>query len=151
MKNFLLPYYYKFIGFVLAFTGIVTSILYLKLDLNYKIPVFSIVSIYLETKFFTVFQNNFIDEITLILFIIGFGLIAFSKEKNEKEYFAILREKAIVQAIILNTFLLLFSILFFYGGIFIGVLIFNLFSFFIFYLLFFYLSLKKSNQQTQDI
>ena len=151
MKNFLLPHYYKIIGFVLALIGIVFAVFYLKLDFSFKIPVFAIISVYLETKYFAVFQNNFVDEITLLLLIIGFGLIVFSKEKNEKESFTALREKALVKATLLNAFFLIFSLFFVYGGVFMGIMVFNLFSVFIFYLLFFYLSLKKSKQQTQDL
>ena len=110
MKNFLLPYYYKAIGVILVLIAIVFSVLYLKFDLNYTIPVFAIVSIYLETKFFVISQSNFIDEITLLLFVLGFGLIVFSKEKNEFEFLRILREKALVKATIVNTFINPFNI-----------------------------------------
>ena len=149
MKNFLLPYYYKAIGVILVLIAIVFSVLYLKFDLNYTIPVFAIVSIYLETKFFVISQSNFIDEITLILFVLGFGLIVFSKEKNEFEFLCVLREKALVRATIVNAFIMLFSIIFIYGGGFLGILVLNLFSVFIFYLFFFYVSLKKRNQETR--
>ncbi len=149
MKNFLLPYYYKAIGVIFVLIAIVFSVLYLKFDLNYTIPVFAIVSIYLETKFFVISQSNIIDEITLILFVLGFGLIVFSKEKNEFEFLSVYREKALVKATIVNAFIMLFSIIFIYGGGILGILVLNLFSVFIFYLLFFYVSLKKRNQETR--
>ena len=149
MKNFLFPYYYKAVGVILVLIAIVFSVLYLKFDLNYTIPVFAIVSIYLETKIFVISQSNFIDEITLILFVLGFGLIVFSKEKNEFEFLRVYREKALAKATIVNAFIKLFSIIFIYGGGFLGILVLNLFSVFIFYLLFFYVSLKKRNQETR--
>jgi hypothetical protein len=149
MKKFLLPHYCKTIGTILVLIGIVFSVLYLKFDFNYTTSVFAVLSIYLENQFFVITQTNIIDEITLILFVVGFGLIVFSKEKNEAEYLNALREKAVTNAIIVNTFFILFSILFIYGGGFLGILGFNLFSVFIFYLIFFYLSLKKNNPETQ--
>lgn len=148
MKDFLLPYYYKSIGFITVLIGFIMSILYLKFDLNYTTPVFAIVSIYLETKFFIISQSNIIDEITLLLLVFGFGLIAFSKEKNELEFLCDLRAKALAKATIVNTLIILFSIIFIYGGGFLGIMVINLFSVFIFYLVFFYVSLKKRNQAT---
>ena len=146
MKNFLLPHYCKTIGFILVLFGIVFLVLYLKFDFNYTTSVFAIISIYLENRFFVITQNNIIDEITLILFVIGFGLIVFSKEKNEVEQLNALREKALINAVIVNTFFMLFSIFFIYGGGFLGSIIFNLFSVFIFYLFFFNLSNKKQSK-----
>jgi amino acid transporter len=149
MKKFLLPHYCKTIGTILVLIGIVFSVLCLKFDFNYTTSAFALISIYLENRFFIITQTNIIDEITLILFVVGFGLIVFSKEKNEVEYLNALREKAFINAIIVNTFFILFSILFIYGGGFLGILVFNLFSVFIFYLIFFYLSLKKNKQETE--
>ncbi len=148
MEKFLLPHYCKTIGTILVLIGIVFSVLYLKFDFNYTSSVFAIISIYLENRFFIITQTNIIDEITLILFVVGLSLIVFSKEKNEVDHLNTLREIALTNAIIVNTFFILFSILFIYGGGFLGILVFNLFSVFIFYLIFFYLSFKK-NQETE--
>lgn len=144
MKDFLLPHYYKIIGGIMLLIGIVLAILYLKFDINFTIPVFALVSIFLETKYFVLTKTNSMDEIIMILLLLGLVLLVFSKEKYEKEFFTVLREKALAKACIVNSFFTLFSIIFIYGGGFIGVLIFNLYSVFIFYILFFYLSLKKS-------
>ena len=146
MKNFLLPHYCKTIGIILVLIGIVFLVLYSKFDFNYTTSVFAIISIYLENRFFVITQNNIIDEIILILFVVGFGLIVFSKEKNEVEHLNDLREKALINAVILNTFFMLFSIFFIYGGGFLGSIVFNLFSVFIFYLFFFYLNNKKQSK-----
>lgn len=146
MKNFLLPHYCKTIGVILVLIGVVFLILYLKFDFNYTTAVFAIISIFLKNRFFTMIQTNIIDEITLIFFVVGFGLIVFSKEKKEVEELNALREKALANAIIVNTFFMLFSIIFIYGGGFLGIIVFNLFSVFIFYLLFFYLSNKKQSR-----
>ena len=149
MKHFLLPHYCKNIGVISLITGMVFSILYLKFDFNYTTSVFAVISIYLENRFFIITKTNIIDEITLMLFVVGFALIVFSKEKNEAVYLNALREKALTKAVIVNTFLMLFSIFFIYGGGFLGILVFNAFSVFIFYLIFFYLSLRKSHRENQ--
>ncbi len=146
MKNFLLPHYCKTIGIILVLIGIVFLVLYLKFDFNYTTSVFAIISIYLENRFFVITQNNIIDEIILIFFVVGFCLIVFSKEKNEVEHLNALREKALINAVIVNTFFMLFSIFFIYGGGFLGSIVFNLFSVFIFYLFFFYLNNKKQSK-----
>lgn len=147
MKNFLLPYYFKIIGIGLLLIGIILSVFYLKFDFKYTTSVFALISIYLENRFFVVTQTNIIDELILILFVIGFGLLVFSKEKNEVESHIVLREKAIVKASIANIIFILISIIFIYGGGFLGVLVLNLFTVFVFYLLFFYFSLNKADKK----
>ena len=143
MKNFLLPYHYKFVGGFLASVGIVLAVFYLFFDFCITIPVFAICSIFIETKFFTTFQTNFADELILLLVISGLGLLVFSKEKNESKNLDDLRFKSLRKSIILNTTLVLISILFSYGGAFLAVMVCNLFSVFIFYLIFFHLSKRK--------
>lgn len=143
MKKFLLPYRFKFIGAFLLTIGIILAVLYLFFDYSIIIPVFAICSVFMETKFFVTFQTNFTDELILFFLISGLGLVAFSKEKKETKNLDGLRSNAIGKALIANNILLLFAILFFYGGVFLGVVVFNLFSFFIFYLIFFYLAIRK--------
>lgn len=143
MKNFLLPYHYKFIGGGLAIVGIVLAVFYLFFDFSLTIPVFAICSVFMETKFFTTFQTNFADELILLLVISGLGLVVFSQEKNESKNLDDIRFKSLRKSILLNTILVLFSILFSYGGAFLAVMICNLFSIFIFYLIFFHLSKRK--------
>ncbi len=145
MKNFLLPYRYKLFGTFLASVGIVLAVFYLFFDFSIIIPVFAICSVFMETKFFTSFQTNFADELILLFLIFGLSLVVFSKEKNESDKLDELRFYSLVKSIIVNTFLLLFSILFSYGGGFLAVMVCNLFSFFLFYLFFFHLASRKRN------
>jgi len=144
MKNFLLPYTWKFVGLLLTLCGIVMAGLYIWLDVRIMLPVFAVYSSFLETKIFTSFRTNVADEITLFLLIAGLGLIVFSKEKTETQNLNLARTKAMVKASVANTIFLLFSILFVYGSGFIGVLVINLFSFPIFYLIFFYFLKRKA-------
>jgi len=144
MKNFLLPYTWKFVGLLLTLCGIVMAGLYIWLDVRIMLPVFAVYSSFLETKIFTSFRTNVADEITLLLLIAGLGLIVFSKEKTETQNLNLARTKAMVKASVANTIFLLFSILFVYGSGFIGALVINLFSFPIFYLIFFYFLKRKA-------
>lgn len=144
MKNFLLPYYFKTIGAIFVLIGIVFSVLYVKFNLNYTTSVFAVISIYLENLFFVITKTNIIDEITLVFIVVGFGLMAFSEEKNENERLNAIRAKALTKAVMANTIFMLCSIILIYGGGFIGILVVNLFSVFIFYLTYFYLGVRRN-------
>ena len=106
-------------------------------------PVFAVYSSFLETKMFVTFRTQFADELILLLLITGLALIVFSREKTETEELIKLRADALVKSILINTLLLILSIVFIYGSGFIYVLVFNLFSIFIIYLVFFYLLRRK--------
>ncbi|MBK6963010.1 MAG: hypothetical protein IPH20_03520 [Bacteroidales bacterium] len=138
MNGLLLPYYWKIAGRILALAGIVMLVLYLVFDFRFTMPVFAIVSSFLETRIFVTFRTNFADELILILLISGFGLMVFSKEKEESENLNSLREKAMFKATILNNILLLCTVLFVYGSGFLAILVLNMISLLIFYLIFFY-------------
>ena len=151
MKNFLLPYPWKLVGYFLTVCGTVLAVLYLWFDFRFSMPVFAVYSAFLETRMFVSFSTNFADETTMILLVTGLGLIVFSKEKSESENLDKIRFKAITKAFILNNILLLLSILFVFGSGFIAVLVFNLISFSLFYLIFFYLGKwKLPNDKTGD-
>ncbi len=150
MKNFLLPYYFKAIGALLVAIGIVIAVLYLKFNLNYTTYVFAVLSIYLENQFFVITKTNIVDEMILIFMVIGFGLLVFSKEKNESDYLNTLRAKALTFAVMANMIFMLFSIILVYGGGFIGILIFNIFSVFIFYLIYFYRRIKRTAKDAEE-
>lgn len=138
MNNLLLPYPWKIAGRILALAGIVLSVLYLMFGFRFTMPVFAIVSSFIETRVFVTFRTNFADELILILLISGFGLMVFSKEKNESENLNPLRDKAMAKASIVNNVLLLCVVLFVYGSGFLAILVLNMISLFIFYLVFFY-------------
>jgi len=73
----------------------------------------------------------------MIAFLAGFLLIVFSRERVELKEYTMLREKSWRIAIMLNSALLAFSILFIYGRGFAAVLILNMFSVFALYSLIF--------------
>lgn len=144
MKSLLLPSAWKWAGLTLLLAGIVFSALYLFFDFNFSVPVFAVVSSFLETKTFVTFPTSFGDELCIILLLAGLALLIFSKEKNESEQLNLIRYRALLKALIANTIILGFSVLFVYGTPFLGLLVINLFSFQLIYLLFFYAAkLKK--------
>jgi hypothetical protein len=141
----LLPYRYKITGVVLVLCGLVMTVLYFTVNFRFELPVIALFSSYVETKFLTTFKTNFADELILLTLLTGFLLVSFSSEKNEEDYFARLRYKAIIRTVIINSAILLFSILFIYGGGFMGVVIMNIYTPFIIYIVTF--RILKSNQR----
>jgi hypothetical protein len=138
MEHLLLSYRFKLFGWGLVALSTLLSIAYVFFNFRFSIPVFSIVSSFLETKFFTTFKTNFAEELILLLFLFGFLMVMFSKEKQEEEIFASLRFLALVRSILSNVIFLVVSMLFFYGNAFIAMLILNLFSLYVFYIIHFY-------------
>jgi hypothetical protein len=150
MAEFLLPYCWKIVGIILSFAGTVLSVFYIWFDFRFRVPVIALYSSYLETKFFTTFQTNFSEELTLFLLISGFSLIIFSREKIETAGLDEIRLKAFARAILINSFVLLFSVLFIYGTGFMAILVLNIFSVNILYLAFFYFLKKKGDRVPLD-
>jgi hypothetical protein len=148
MKTFLLPYPYKFAGFILAGSGIILAILYIWFDFRFFMPVIAILSWFLEMKWFVVLKTNFADELIMLSLLSGFFLIAFSKERFERKQWMMLRYKALFRALAVNSFFLFLSVIFVFGTAFIFILVVNLISIFIFYLIFFY-SLKRKALKKQ--
>jgi len=147
MKNFLLPYRFKFVGLILLFLGFTFSIAYIWFDFQVRMPVFAVYSAFIETKTFATFPTNVADELILILLLSGFLLLVFSREKQEDRIPEFLRLKAFMYSLIVNTALLLFSVIFVYGSGFIAVLVFNIISIPVFYLTAFYILKKKLKSQ----
>jgi hypothetical protein len=146
MKNFLLPFPWKFAGISLTLAGLVLAVLYIWFDFRFTMPVFAVFSSFMETKTFATFKTNFADDLIMLLLISGLGLIVFSKEKTESDQLNQARTQALIKAILANTIFLFFSVLFVYGTGFIGILVFNLFSVPIFYLFFFYAFERKKRE-----
>lgn len=142
----LLDHRFKYAGAILVLCGIILSVLYLWLDLILRLPVFAIVSSFLETHLFSMSQTNIVDELMLILLLAGLFLMAFSKEKEEHPDFIQLRFKAWMKAFQLNTVLLLLSVVFIFGTGFIAILAINLYSMVVFYLAFFHFYLCRERR-----
>lgn len=128
---------FKITGLILVIAGLVLLILYFSINLRFEIPVFAVVSSFMETKLFTTFSTNFADELTMILLFSGLFILATSEEKDENEQVKASRQKAVKTALIINSAILAFAILFIYGSGFMAVIIANPFMPFIIYLILF--------------
>jgi hypothetical protein len=138
-----LRFYWKRVGVFITFFAVILNVIFFWTDFRWTIPVFAISSYFMEHKMFTSFPTNVTDEIILLLYLLGLGLIVFSKEKNETVEIEHLKYKSLTKAVFYNTLFLIVSVLFIYGGSYIGILVLNLFSIFIIYLVIFYLGKRK--------
>jgi hypothetical protein len=129
----MIPNRYKYLGIVFLLSGVAITILNYFHRIKISLPVLAVSSSYIQTKYFTIITTNVFEEITLLIFLAGFLLIIFSKERTELKEYKALREASWRIAITLNSFLLALSILFIYGRGFVVVLILNMFSTLAFY------------------
>lgn len=139
----MLPYRFKYYGAGLTLAGTILFAGYLWFDLRITVPVFAILSSFLETRAFTVTTTNLTDELLMIALLCGFTFLVFAKEKDEKRRYSVFRFKAWMNAFAVNTALLLFAMLFFYGTAFVSILAVNLYSTAIVYLIIFYRLVAK--------
>ena len=153
--NYLLPHKYKKVGWILFILGIILG-LFLVSD-NYESDTLSIkvLSIFdtpfSDTKtsgYFRLIENDIINEIISLFIILGGLLVGFSKEKIEDEFIHKLRYESLAWAIILNYFILVFTIIFVYNLAFFDVLVFNMFTPLLFFIIRFnFLKLKSRSHE----
>lgn len=154
-SNYLFPHYLKRVGFVLLALGM-TALLYSILVSNtpdfMNFRVYSVISqpIFEDVEFFSVVKTNFLDETIAGLFILGLGLISFSREKEEDEFITKTRLDSLVWATYLNYGVLLLTILFVYEGAFFTVMIVNMFTILIFFVIRFNWVMLKSKRQLRN-
>lgn len=154
-SNYLFPSQFKKIGWFLFIPGVLLGIVFLmsQSDISFfDAKVFSLVeeAIFNDTVFFSISENNILDEIAGIFIIIGALLIAFSKEKLEDEFIAKIRLESLVWATYINYAILLLTILFIYDLVFFWVLVFNMFTILIFFIIRFNWVLNKTKNQIRD-
>jgi len=113
----LLPAKAKYIGWALIASAAVFAYLYFfggKPDF-FKVKVFALACLYLEKSFCVIIQTNLLDELAAVLFIAGWTVCAFSKEKDEKEAYNLLRIKALIHSLFFTLGLWALSFLLIYG------------------------------------
>lgn len=138
-----LHYRWKLAGIILLMIAVVLSIFYFWFDFRLTMPVLAISSYFAEHKLFTIFPTNVADEIIVLLYLVGLGLVVFSEEKHPSPETQLLQARTMIKAVLFNTFFLILSALFIYGGSFVSILVINLFSTLVIYLLLFSISKKK--------
>jgi hypothetical protein len=146
MKFPCFPYSLRWIGYILIIPGLALG--YLWSFSGFKpewlsVPVFAVYSSYIKTVTFSMTRTNLSDELACILLLAGGLWLVCSKGKTENPEIDLLRYKAFLFSVLLNSGFLLFSILFIYGIGFIDVMIINLFSQLTFYLLIFRFLMKR--------
>jgi len=125
----LLPYKYRLIGWLIAMPAFALMIMYLYFDFS-----FSFLDYHAEgarisldgTLLFTTQSNNFTDEIAGVLLIAGLMMVAFSREKFEDEMTLKIRLEALLWAVFVNCLLIILSIIFIYGTLFLEVMVYNI-------------------------
>lgn len=153
--NYLLPYQFKKIGWIIFIPAFILGVLWLIFDFE---PAFLDVKVlalfnddFLSSKgFFAIVENNIANEIIGVLIIISASFIAFSKEKNEDEFISRIRLESLVRATYLNYGILIFALIFIYNMAFLTVMILNMFTILLFFILHFNWALYKSKKMISD-
>jgi hypothetical protein len=117
------------VGIIFFIGGVVAGISRFYLGVKPKLlnmKAFAFYSYYIDEKYMEIIKNNYGEEITGFLLITGLFLFAFSREKNEKDEYCILRMKALAASFYLNFAFLLAALLFTYGFAFMYMLMFNM-------------------------
>lgn len=154
-SNFLFANQFKKLGWLLFLPGLLLGILYLIYQSNlplFKATVFAIAGTELfgNQQYFTLIENNILDELATVLLITGSLFIAFSKEKHEDELIAKIRLDSLLWATYINYAILLLTIVFVYDLSFFWVIVLNMFTLLFFFIIRFNWVLQKFKTQLQD-
>ena len=150
MKNLLLPYGVKKVGWVLYSIGMILGICIFTFEPEvsfFDVSVFGVITdeFFGSTKWFRIFENNVLDELTALLIIFGGLFVAFSRQKVEDEYISKVRLDSLLWATYVNYAVLILGIIFVYDMPFFWVLIFNMFTILFIFIIRFYWVLNKTN------
>lgn len=94
----LLPHRFRFVGYVLIFSGLGAAYLYFwgGRPTFFEVPVFAIATSYVETRWFVLAQTNLLDEMAIIFAVVGLLFIGFSREAYETRQLNNLRGRALL-------------------------------------------------------
>ena len=154
--HFLFPNKCKKFGWILFVPSLLLgSILFISgIDFGkyFKMKVFAIYSdqFLSEPKFFSIIKNGVLDEIIIVLIIVGAILISFSKTKNEDEFISKIRYESLVWATYLNFILMIIATLVIYGFEYFNVLLANVFAMLLFFIIRFHFMIYKLNKSSND-
>jgi hypothetical protein len=128
--RFLLPHKWKRVGWWIS-VPFLTFMTYCLISsyqfpfLEYRAPGSDPIS-FDQYFLFTLTSHNFTADIGGIMVIIGLLLVAFSKERQEDERIQKMRLESWLWAVFVNSVLLILSIGFIYGGLFLTVMAYNM-------------------------
>lgn len=130
LTKFLLPNKLKSLGWIIAIPAFILMILNLQFGFTFPFLDYAekgLKHISFDNGFlFNIQYNNFTDEAGGVLLMIGLLLIAFSKEKDEDEMISKLRLESLLWAVLINSVLIILSIIFFYSELFLKVMAYNI-------------------------
>ena len=155
-STFLFPAALRKIGWLLFAPALVAAIVLRVTGYDFNsdpgLKVFAVAAneLFSESAAFTVIENNFTDELLLIMIIVGGILAGFSRLRHEDELTANIRYESLVYAVYLNFAIMLAATLFVYGTYYLDVMIANLFTLLFFFLLRFHLMLYRLNKIPSD-
>jgi len=135
-------YKLRYYGLSLTLIALILTILYISIDLRIDTKVLAINSTFFESNWFTIIQTNIIEELMMILYILGLSLIVWSIYKNtpKDQYYILI--KSAIRTFWLVIILQILSILFFYGLGFVIYLTYNLIAYQFFFLIFYFINKK---------
>ena len=125
LKKYFLPNVFQKAGLVLVIAGAVFT--YLRFGAGIKpgflnTKVYAVYSTYFDTKYFRFIDNNISEEICGLTILIGLFLVAFSREKHEKEQYWEYRLKSFILSSYLSLVFLLLTFVFVFGIAFFNIL-----------------------------
>lgn len=154
--HFLFPNKYKKFGWILFVPSLLAGLILFISEFDFgdffKMNVFAFYSdnFLSENNFFTIIENGVLDEIIIVLIIVGAILISFSKTKNEDEFISKIRYESLVWATYLNFILMIIATLVIYGYEYFNVLLANVFAMLLFFIIRFHFMIYKLNKSTND-
>jgi hypothetical protein len=97
----LLPYRFRYVGYALILFSFGAAYLYFwgGRPSFFELPVFAIVTSYVETRWMVVAQTNALDEIAVVFGILGLLFAGFSRERQEKIEYNPVRVKALFYSV----------------------------------------------------
>jgi len=141
--NFLFPYQYKKIGWLILIPTAILGLLELMFEFEPAFLTFEFPASIGGMPFSKTNTNNILNEILGVLVIISALMVAFSKEKLEDEYISKIRLESLVWAVYLNYGILLVGIIFIYGLDFFWVMVLNMFTVLLFFIVRFNWQISK--------
>lgn len=139
-NNYLFPSRYKKIGLVILIPTLIVGMISLVYSTEPVLLDVNVMAVFEQQfsnrpLFFTIIENNILNEICGVLLIISLLFVAFSKEVKEDEFISKIRLESLVWSTYFNYFILLISMIFVYHISFLWVMIFNMFTLLFFFII----------------
>lgn len=101
----LLPHQFRYVGYILLPVSLASGWLYLfgGRPATFEIPVFAVVSSYVETRWLVLAQTNILDEVAVVTLLTGLLFVAFSNEVCETDLVQKSRMRTLVYSIYSTT------------------------------------------------